>query len=306
MNPVTIVLPEKCLKNGIKSEILLLKDPRTGQPRRYLLADNQLYELTSVNGTNPHITDTTETNSARSLMFSSNRVVKDANVVVSTPIDALFLVLPTLHRHVNKFLTAEYIQDIMDANDDEFDSIPVPVFENSLSKVCETRGGSGVDAQVSYRLSTSKLFEHLTSIRDSIVNKNALPRGLYAHMVESPLRPVDATKDIDGDMLAEQHRKIAMELLCSYLTADLAASYMKTEDFTALDSHVAAIATEKRQMIEAQNQLMSSGAGAKRTKSAPVPAKKAPALSRGVKSLQKTNVSGNRSLMDMFARKTVN
>jgi hypothetical protein len=82
--------------------------------------------------------------------------------------------------------------------------------------------------------------------------------------------------------------------------------YLKTQNFTELEEHIDKISTDKRKMMEVQNQLLNAGTTeAKKSKSAPPPTKKGPALSRGAKSLQKANVTGNRSLMDMFSRKTV-
>jgi hypothetical protein len=304
--PITVIVPDQCLSKENESTLLLLRNPRTGDPKRYLHVCDELYELTAVDGTNPHTTDESELSSTRSLLFSSNRVVRDATVVVATPLDPLFLVLPTLHRYQNKFLTADYIQDIIDSDNADIDSVPVAVFEKSLRKACDVRADDGDDSGASYRLNIEKLFAYLNKLRDDVVGQNALPRGLYVKLVEDPVRPADSAIPVDATMLESLHKKVAMELLCSYLSKELSEMYLKTQNFTELEEHMDKISTDKRKMMEVQNQLLNAGTTeAKKSKSAPLPTKKGPGLSRGAKSLQKANVTGNRSLMDMFSRKTV-
>ena len=104
-----ILLPNKALEGGEAGslEILLLPHPRTGEGAQYLLntSSSTLYEILNFREDNR-------------TWFLGDRIVDDGSLLLSTPVDPTFIILPSLIRDRNykTFVSREAAKKILNGS----------------------------------------------------------------------------------------------------------------------------------------------------------------------------------------------
>jgi hypothetical protein len=305
-HPIPIVLPDECLESGSDSCIVMLPHPRTKNPVRILRNKHKLWELTAVDGSNPHSTKNNSaeaSRTARSLLFDSDRVVSNPTVIVATPINPLYFVLSTLYKNRNKYLTAEYIEELGEIGlEHSCETLSRQIFEPYLPLVCETLDGE----EPAYKLLNDKLIAYLSNMRDTIIENKCVPLGMYAKGVLEPLAPIDINATIPEGHIQQAETKVVMNFICSYLARDIAKLFMDSRDFTELDLHIVELNKLRKEAAITQQALIQGPTiGSKREAPKLERTSKKAAVSRGSKSLQKVDTTKNRSITDMFARKSM-
>lgn len=135
---------------------------------------------------------------------SDGYIVKSPELLIATPIDSLFLVLPALYAKSNAksssskglFLSADDILETLEDNSNHFREVSSHnrirhLMEERMSAVCDT-----VDAgdETMFRLNIGKLLAELVSKARAVVN-SGLPASMEAKFVSRALeRPVMALK----------------------------------------------------------------------------------------------------------------
>jgi Ydr279p protein family (RNase H2 complex component) wHTH domain/Ydr279p protein triple barrel domain len=303
----TIILPRECVGQEISPLLINLLHPRTEKCAKFLKYGDNLWELSSIDGSNAHRKRTPSEDvqiSTRSLLFEADLAVSSPNVLVATPINPLYFVLPIVYTNSDKFLSADQIQDLSESRlPDDCQSVTADMFDHRLSHVCELLEAG--DEKL-YKFSQQRFISHIDSLAKRV--SASIPVGMLEHQMDL-LRPVDISKSIPQDMIDMCRDQLATHYICAYLSEALSEVYLSTKNYQSLESYKAQIRLEKKKLAEEQERLMENsidnGQNQKRK------AVGLPARSNGVKkqtgraaSLQKVNTKNNKSLMDMF-RKTV-
>ncbi|ANB12956.1 hypothetical protein AWJ20_1234 [Sugiyamaella lignohabitans] len=311
---IPVVLPQQCVLDPRNDcSIITLPHPRTFSPTQFMIYDNRLLELTAVSGPNEHLKTTPvpvqASHSARSLLFGgSNQIISDSKILVATPINPLFLILPTLFSNRQKFLAADYLEEFSEVEGCEL--LSRALFEDRLSLICDVLDD---DDGKAYRLSTDKLVLFLNTLTNKIISQGGISSDLYKLCITDPLTGVDINEQdkLPADLVELAKKKLAINMVSTYLTEDVVKLFIETAayDFSTLDLHIKKLAEERAKATEIQKGLLNassapSGKRKRSTSTIGLPERAAKKVTKGVRSLQKADTSKNRSLKDMFARKS--
>lgn len=309
---IAIVLPRECIENEVEPLIINLVHPRTEKCAKFLQQGANLWELSCLDGSNAYRRNSTSTESelaARSLIFESDLAISSPDLLVCTPINGLFFVLPILYSNRDKFLSADQIQDLNESRLPKYcEAITTEMFEHSLHQVCETMQ---LEEDLLYKFSKQKFISYLDSITGKV--SKSMPPGMFEYHMEL-LRPGDISKSVPQEMIDLCRCQLATHYICAYLSVTLSDVYLSSKNFESLDAYKSQVKLEKKQLKEQQERLMENALGNESRGGDSKKSKKVvglPSRSNGVKkqtgrpaSLQKVNTKNNKSLIDMF-RKTV-
>ncbi|KAH7888527.1 ribonuclease H2, subunit B [Phlebopus sp. FC_14] len=256
--------------------------------------------------------------------FMGDEVISDGKLLVMTPVDPLFLLIPILR--TIKPRDGETI-NFRPADD---------IFEEAAMKIAEmSRASSSQDASTLIELDDITRFASLDCTMDAmkricevkeITSEITVLRYSYEQLMRHLRKKVVTLSDPrisemsrsltrslakDGlmddkheDLLDLGRRKLACELLAQYLPQDIQEELVGSYDFTKLDEHLKALQADQM-MVPPDN-----GATAKNAKSASATddgskkRKKDTKASQGVEKLKKANVSGMSKLSSFFSKKT--
>lgn len=198
---LTFILPTK---TSPATKFLNLPNPSTGSLNRYLFCPEAgLYEFTAV---------TPPPQSPRSILFApkgsettvlKGTIAKKAELLVATPVDAMFFMLPILSPAAtsNAKKLFQPLDDILDSRGDLsphlrhilYDETFRPTLERKAESVCDTMEAG--DEKL-YRFSEAKLVGELLAKAERMV-RQGLPTSLEQHFVhkelEAPLMSVKRT-----------------------------------------------------------------------------------------------------------------
>jgi hypothetical protein len=198
---LTFILPTK---TSPATKFLNLPNPSTGSLNRYLFCPEAgLYEFTAV---------TPPPQSPRSILFApkgsettvlKGTIAKKAELLVATPVDAMFFMLPILSPAAtsNAKKLFQPLDDILDSLEDLsphlrhilYDETFRPTLERKAESVCDTMAAG--DEKL-YRFSEAKLVGELLAKAERMV-RQGLPTSLEQHFVrkelEAPLMSVKRT-----------------------------------------------------------------------------------------------------------------
>lgn len=218
-----------------KPTIVSLTHPRTKKLVRFVVDTSddkhtKVLEITQINGTNAHFEGTPD---PRSIILQvdgdQGSVIQDPSVFMTTPFSPLWLILPTLVRHKEKYMTMEDLHEAACLGIDRMDLVTQETFDKYIPDVCDVMN----EGELFYRLSDSKLLAHLKSLVATL--KKAIPDDLYIRHVQT-LLDSDASDEVK-DLARES---IAMNMLGSNLPPDVTETLLKSVDFTLFNKHKAA------------------------------------------------------------------
>ncbi|KAF5316905.1 hypothetical protein D9611_003880 [Ephemerocybe angulata] len=283
-------------------QYLSLPHPRTGHFALFLPTDTGILEVQAVSPTN-----------ARS-WFLEQEVVEDGKLLVMTPIDLAFLLIPLLEAAKSTVFrttddTFEQIcqnikgpeSETLDTDCAQIKSIArladLKCIQDGLRRICETKELSP-DMAV-YRYSKERAIQYLKRKADRMARSKDLDQSKT--IIRNLAR--DGLMEDGKETLLEQGRiKAACELVGQYLSPATKAALLSSYDLSALDKHLKANAEAEIPLKVATNTTKGKGAAAKGddAKKRKAPAK----ASHGVEQLKKANTTGMAKLSSFFTKKT--
>ncbi|KAI9442166.1 ribonuclease H2, subunit B [Lactarius indigo] len=293
--------------------LLRLPHPRTAVPSLFLPYRRAepaggsgggwgILEVQSVSPPNP-----------RSWFFTEGEVVSDGKLLVMTPIDPAFLVIPILQAIKPKDGSAGIFQPM----DDIFDEAASKIFQisttipqediisltrydcivDALKMVCDSQDITS-ELKV-YRYSEDKMIEYLQAkvtrlSRHEVVEKS---RTIIRNFAK------DGLMDDGKEGLLELGRtKSACDLVSQYLAPSLYSALLAKYDFTSLETHIKAVKAEDMAVALAGAPMAKSRAAAEEDGDSKKRKAKSKA-SRGVEILKKVDVSKMGKLSTYFQKK---
>ncbi|KAI0297102.1 ribonuclease H2, subunit B [Russula brevipes] len=258
----------------------------------------------------------------RSWFFTEGEVISDGKLLVMTPIDPTFLLIPILQTVKPNDGSAGIFQPLDDILDEAAPKVVRDVngrtSDDALPPICQedllslTRCDCVVSAMKNicdfqditpelmvYRYSEDKVIEYLQA-KVSRLSKHAVAeksRTIVRNLAKDGL--MDDGKE---DLLELARVRAACDLVSQYITHDLYSALVAKYDFTPLDVHIKAIKDE-----ELAKALASAPANKSRAADAvDGDGKKRKAKSKasqGVEKLKKVNVSGMAKISAFFQKK---
>ncbi|KAH9992609.1 ribonuclease H2, subunit B [Russula vinacea] len=292
------------------TSFLRLPHPRTALPALFLPYRLGILEVQSVSPPNQ-----------RSWFFTEGEVISDGKLLVMTPIDPAFLLIPILLAIKPNDGSAGLFQpldDIFDeampkivravnggTSDDKFPPISqedmlfltrCDCIVNALKRICDFQN---ITPELTvYRYSEDKVIEYLQT------KVSRLSKHVVAEKSRTLIRNLakDGLMDDGKENLLELGRlRMACNLVSQYVTRDVYSALIAKYDFTPLDAHIKAL---KDQEIA----ITLAGAQKKKPRAADGvedDGKKRKAKSKasqGVEKLKKANVSGMAKISSFFKK----
>ncbi|KAG9017712.1 hypothetical protein FRB90_000197 [Tulasnella sp. 427] len=307
---------------------LRLPHPRTNAPSLFLAPDQPGASTSKTASSTILEVQSISPDASRSWFTSDDQVVGDGKLVVFTPIDPLFLLLPIMSTiaPTNSATPAQFrpLEDIFEdaanklsqssseqhpegiASEDVLFFGRLGCVVDAMRRLCDVK--EITEDIIVYRFSQSVLLPQLQAkvarLSDPVAfgSFRSLARGLAKDGLG-----VEAGAEKEG--LRELARtKGACETLSQYLPAEVYEALLASYDFTALDAHLKALAaaddSASAVITQGKENVDESGAKAK-AKDAKGGKKggKGGAGSRGIQQLAKANVQGMAKLSSFFTKK---
>lgn len=254
--------------------------------------------------------------------FIGEEVVSDGRLLVMTPIDPLFLLIPILGATIvegggqvnfrpaddifeeaaTKFAEATHPSGSQDPSfivtpDDIVTFGALDCTMHAMRRICETKEIT-TDITV-FRYSQERLVEQLTKKVAALATPRIteMSRCLIRGLAKNELM-----EDKHEDLLALGRTQLACDLVSQYLPADIRTALIASFDFTPLESHVRAL--QRHHLNPSPSGGVAGKKDRKRTSTVSegtsVKRKKEPKASQGVEKLKKASVDGMAKLSTFF------
>lgn len=257
--------------------------------------------------------------------FVGEEVVSDGRLLVMTPIDPIFLLIPILGATVSEGGQANYrpADDIFEeaamklaeashssgSQDPSFIVAPDDIMTfgaldctvQAMRRICDTKE---ITAEITvFRYSQERLLGQLTEKVAALATPRIteISRSLIRGLARNGLM-----EDEHEELLILGRTQLACDLLAQYLPPDIRTGLMASYDFALLESHVRSLQRHylnpsppgdvTARKDRKRTSTTSEGNGVKR--------KKEPKTSQGVEKLKKANVDGMAKLSTFFVKKT--
>lgn len=258
--------------------------------------------------------------------FVGEEVVSDGRLLVMTPIDPIFLLIPILGATVSqeggqanyrpaddifeeaamKLAEASHSSGSQDpsfivAPDDIMTFGALDCTVQAMRRICDTKE---ITAEITvFRYSQERLLEQLTEKVAALATPGIteISRSLIRGLARNGLM-----EDEHEELLILGRTQLACDLLAQYLPPDIRTGLMASYDFAPLESHVRSLQRHylnpsppgdvTARKDRKRTSTTSEGNGVKR--------KKEPKASHGVEKLKKVNVDGMAKLSTFFVKKT--
>ncbi|PBK74567.1 hypothetical protein ARMSODRAFT_1001380 [Armillaria solidipes] len=287
------------------SRFIRLLHPRTGLPCLFLPCNQQseATQILEVQGVSP--------TNARSWTLSEE-IISDGKLLILTPIDPAFLLIPILKSTIPSDGTSgnfrpaddifeDAISKLSRESTDLVSAVDITSFvemdctRRALRRVCEMKEVAS-DITV-YRFSPTKVVDY---VRKKVDHMSSFPVIEMSRSITRNLAKDGLLDDGKEKLLAAAKTKIACDLICQYLPPVESASLVASYDFTDLDAFM------KRLEEENMATTAKSGKGTQTSKETNGDKKRKSAKgSQGVEKLKKANVKGMAKLSTFFTKKAV-
>ncbi|CAO3570107.1 unnamed protein product [Mortierella alpina] len=257
---------------------ILLPNPSSGLPSRYVIQDGQLFELQA-----------SDSEGLRS-WFIEDTIQSDGSLYLITPIDPVFMFIPILDIMRQKTHSAEgrylILEDIFES--DQYASLrqltQLRHTERDLRLVCEVRDSSALKT---FRLDDAKVMSWLKRKVEALVNK--------FEMVPALRNSIAYTEALPETCRSEAITQASLRIVSAYLSDSWATELSAEYQFPELDK------------LESRTQLPSSADFGKRGMDLDEEPKakdvKKPKMSVGQRKLAKASTAGMKPLSSFFAKK---
>ncbi|KIY74411.1 hypothetical protein CYLTODRAFT_416248 [Cylindrobasidium torrendii FP15055 ss-10] len=302
------VLPEGLLQaieasNDSTLRLVRLLHPRTDVPA--------LFQISGENGGTILELQAVAPPSQRSWILDQE-IISDGKMLILTPVDPAFLVIPLLQlipagRNTNFRGADDLFEDFttrlkdLEATDDDMCEAYTTLFgmtcmETALKMLCETKE---LDAELTvYRYSSTRIIQYLrtkvahicrssqnSDMSRSITRKFAT-EGLFEEGYE--------------EVLAVARTRMSCEFVAHYLAPQTEKELLSTYNFKELDVHMDHLAADEAARIAATT---TTKKGKKSEASTEDKKRKAPKGSKGVDQLKKANTKGMSKISSFFQKK---
>ncbi|KAA1476046.1 hypothetical protein DENSPDRAFT_806586 [Dentipellis sp. KUC8613] len=316
----------KLSADAASPQFLRLPHPRTGIPSLFLpyrLKDTVpvpgqvdawgILEVQSVEPPNP-----------RSWFFTEGQVVGDGKLLIMTPVDPAFLLIPLIELtkpaegHAGTFRALDDIFDEALVTLQKKPQKPIPgdptstlcekdvlalsaldCARSALARICDTKD---ITPEITvYRYSSDAVVRYLRSkvARLAAVGVSEASKTIVRRLARDGLM-----EDGKEALLELGRTKAACDLLSQYLSPATHAALLATYDFAPLDAHVKALQDEAAAAALANAPLVKGKNSAKGEGEEDGKKRKAKARgSVGVEKLKKANVSGMSKISTFFQKK---
>ncbi|KAG7446298.1 uncharacterized protein BT62DRAFT_931747 [Guyanagaster necrorhizus] len=285
------------------SRFIRLLHPRTGLPCLFLSYNQspQATQILEVQGVSPI--------NARSWTLGEE-VISDGKLLILTPIDPAFLLIPILKSTMPTDGTSGSFRPADDIFEDAISKLSgesndvVPVVDitsfvemdcarRALRRVCEMKEvASNITV---YRFSSAKVVDY---VRKKVDHMSSFPVIEMSRSITRNLAKDGLFDDGREVLLAAAKMKIACDLICQYLPPPESASLLASYDFADLTAFMKQLEEENLTTIA------NSGKGTKTLKETNGDKKrKITKGSQGVEKLKKANVKGMAKLSTFFLQK---
>ncbi|KAF8135661.1 ribonuclease H2, subunit B [Boletus edulis] len=250
--------------------------------------------------------------------FNGDEVISDGKLLVMTPVDPLFLLIPLLRAikqlngGIGSFRPAEdifedaarHMTESSMTSPSQDTSMHVRVEDimkfgalectkKAMKRLCDVKE---ITADITvFRYSSEKLTQEL---RKKAASLSTPPIMEMSRCLVRSLAKDALMEDKHEDLL-----ELACEMLGQYLPPDVQEALLATYDLSKLDAHVKALAREQSLISENTAITKKSKAGATTTSEGAKKRKKDSKGSQGIEKLKKANVSGMSKLSTFFTKK---
>ncbi|KAF9202528.1 Ribonuclease H2 subunit B [Haplosporangium sp. Z 27] len=260
---------------------MLLPNPSSGLPSRYVIQEGELYEMQML-----------DSEGLRS-WFIKDTIQSDGSLYIITPIDPVFMFIPILDIVRRKTIESEgrflSLQDIFES--DQYTSLrhlsQLSKVEQYLALVCDVQDSSSIK---SFRLNDDLVMIWLKRKVETLVNNF----DSITALVDS----IAYTESLPPACRTEAITQSALRLVSAYLSDSWATKLAAEYQFPELDR------------LESRTQLPIMSDFGKRSgmdlddDSKPNKEVKKPKMSAGQKKLAKASTTGMKPLSSFFAKKT--
>ncbi|KIK92834.1 hypothetical protein PAXRUDRAFT_829595 [Paxillus rubicundulus Ve08.2h10] len=302
---------------------LRLPHPRTGIASLFLAHEPETSESDGVRISKILEVQAVAPPNARS-WFIGDEVVSDGKLLVMTPVDPLFLLIPILRaikQHDGGTVNFRPAEDMFEdaarcvtetsrtgvaASPDMIGVEDVMKFaalectKNAMKRVCDMKE---ITTEITvFRYSSEKVLQHLRKkvVTLSTPRITEMSRSLIRSLAKDGLM-----EDKHEDLLDLGRTKLACELLAQYLPQDIQEELLGSYDFTRLDAHLKVLQEEQSILPpDSSSIIKKSKATAAGLSADSKKRKKDGKSSQGVEKLKKANVSGMSKLSTFFTKKT--
>ncbi|KAG8932883.1 hypothetical protein FRC03_012877 [Tulasnella sp. 419] len=303
---------------------LRLPHPRTGIPSLFLANDNapstskqdaSQHQLLEVQAISPDVN--------RSWFLSDDTVVQDGKLLVLTPIDPIFLLVPLLEpvsstaqfrplddifeeatEKVNATLSELSVPDCPPISAEDVSSFArLSSVRSAVERICEKKDLTE-DLSV-HRFSKAKFLEVVKVKTDRIADPSAFDS--FSSLTRSLAKDGLFTEKcaLNSALQKAGRQRVACDILSQYLSPSLSEELIQLYNFDELNQHLEAMKQEDAALAAAQavkaNEETSGKQKQKSTATKKGKAKNQP--SRGVTQLTKANVEGMAKLSSFFTKK---
>ncbi|KAF8919846.1 ribonuclease H2, subunit B [Mucidula mucida] len=238
--------------------------------------------------------------------FVDQSVVADGKLLMMTPIDPAFLLIPLLeliapNAGATSFRTSEDIFEECVTRIKEKDDageiaesdlsrlFAMGCIEAALHRICETKDVASTITV--FRYSHLKI---LTYLQAKVNHLSAAPMADISRSITRNFAKDGLFEDDKEDLLKAARLRVACDLVSHYLSGEWSDKLAACYDFKALDVHLTDLHNQETQLAVSRN-----------TKAAAAPEKKRKAGkgSQGVEKLKKVNTKGMSKLSTFFTKK---
>ncbi|KII92761.1 hypothetical protein PLICRDRAFT_51117 [Plicaturopsis crispa FD-325 SS-3] len=315
------VLPQDLLDtlalNLEDAQFLRLPHPRTGVPSLFLPYRNKQQSVTVL-----EVQAITPPN-ARS-WFMGNEVIADGKMLVMTPIDPAFLLIPLLQAIQPEDGTAGTFrrsEDLFDEAAARVAGITHPTLKDpsavttsmdiqrftalpcvlpALRRICDVKE---VTEEITvFRYSPTKLTEYLRAKVSRLANADGVMEG--SRTVLRGLAKDGLMEDGKESLLESGKLKAACDLVGQYLPPETRALLLASYDFAALNAHNAALASEAAALIatSAPKKKKAATKAEKEKEEKDKKGLKRKGSSHGVEQLKKASTTGMKKMTSFFSK----
>ncbi|KAF9469910.1 ribonuclease H2, subunit B [Collybia nuda] len=300
-----------------KTSLLRLPHPRTGIPSLFISCESSLDKGQALSQSRILEVQAVHPPDSRS-WFMGSQVLTDGKLLIITPIDPVFLLIPILRaarqddRTPDNFLPPDDIfeaasiqlqsssqthqdQSLHVLAEDILRFVSLTCVKTALKCICDVKDIT--EEIVVYRFSLSKTTEYL---RTKVARLSAPPTLEISRTLVRGFAKDGLMEDGKGEILKAGQIRSACDLLCQYLPVDIRATLVASYDFQALDSYLkttemeaASLTVDKKLRAKGQNNKLMIGEEKKR---------KIANTSQGVQKLKKVNVNGIAKLSSFFKK----
>ncbi|KAL5507343.1 hypothetical protein ACEPAH_6799 [Sanghuangporus vaninii] len=288
---------------------LRLPHPRTGFLSLFL-------PTLSPNGSSILELQSVSPNSSRSWFNNGEILLADGSMLLMTPIDPVFLLVPILKAsspHDGSLGNFRTLDDILEgasanlAKDENVEGLNpgdilelgrLPCVQEGMRRICDTKE-IAFDLVV-FRYSHSKFLEYLIKKANRLGKGSTVPES---RTLERELAKDDLMDDGKEELLISGRLKLACDLISQYVSPEVHGELLSKFDFSALTKHIASL----EQMDLANTTTITNGNAQKVQISEDKNGKKRKVTgpeSAGVAKLKKVNTKGMAKLSSFFQKKS--